>query len=575
MILSTFQSFFHRINRETWILIAMHGNAVLLFIHIFQIILSMKQNLRQLSLLTCIVMFSVIMMTSLGMSNTAFAEEYNFVAGIHSEITFHFRDGIETVNFPVFSTTSDLVSDSGASFEVEGVIGDNPHLHKALDEAYVYRMSKLTGGNAFEYNYRYFDVDVNVVQNTIVHGKNILKSFTYKNCEVDSYGLSTLTDDYESYLASNTGFAIVNNIEFRCGGAHINLEKLTSDLKLLEKSFTDYGILLPFKLAEDARTFLTFEFDNGAEKIESVIFTLTSGFNENDNSGASFQIITAVLPHPLIDNAIHKSKKVFGLPSSFNNDFDVSVEFVNDEEALRGLDFRNCIVSGYDILTLRDKEEGYTGKRGFATAEILDVDCSGLTPINPTFEKLSSTKESSLSLVNDVSHSYNMGTGPHMIATFDFDGGTEVIDFPEFYQGNLIAKANPTFELVGVPGVTPLLYDAVDQTATIGPKSTGVSSPSELFDVNLVLVYGDDVVRGFDYSKCRIVDYMIKTEHDLEESFYKGFALTNEFHFECLGYHPYDPKYDALFQVPKADTQSSIDWQSNQQSTWHASFRGS
>ena len=55
----------------------------------------------------------------------------------------------------------------------------------------------------------------------------------------------------------------------------------------------------------------------------------------------------------------------------------------------------NCIVSGYDILTLRDKEEGYTGKRGFATAEILDVDCSGLTPINPHFDKLSDDSEES------------------------------------------------------------------------------------------------------------------------------------------------------------------------------------
>jgi len=28
---------------------------------------------------------------------------------------------------------------------------------------------------------------------------------------------------------------------------------------------------------------------------------------------------------------------------------------------------------------------------------------------------------------------------------------------------------------------------------------------------------------------------------DLEESFYKGFAMTNEFYFECLGYRPIDP----------------------------------
>ena len=541
---------------------AVQCKAYLLLISFLCALQSMKIILEQLTTVTLLTL-SVFVLMSFEISDIVFAEEYNFVAGIHNEVTFHFRDGIETVNFPVFSTTTDIISNIGSSFEVEGVVGNNPLLHKALDEAYQYRMSTLTSSNSFDYNYRYFDIDVNVVQNG-----NILKSFEYNNCEISSYGLSTLNDDYESYLASNTGFAIVNNIEFKCSGVHINLENNVSNSILTPASFTDYGPL-PFKLAEDVRTFLTFEFDHGAEKIESVIFTLTSGFNEDDNSGANFQIITAVLPHPLIDNAIHKSQKVSGIESNFNEDFDVSVEFVNSEEKLRGLDFRDCVVSGYDIVTLRDKEEGYTGKRGFATAEILDVDCSGLTPSNPTFAKLSSKEPF---LITGVSHSYNMGSGPHVIATFEFDNGIEIVDFPEFNQGNLIAKANPTFNLVGIPSSTPLLYDVVDNTRSIGSKSTGASSLVNLFDVNLVLVYGDKIVRGFDYSNCRIVDYVVKTEHDAEESFYYGFALTNEFHFECTGYKPYDPNYDAMFSIPKANTESSIDWQNKQRASWSPSF---
>jgi len=507
-------------------------------------------------------------MTSQGLLNVAYAEEYDFVAGIQNEVTFYFRDGIETVNFPVFSTTSNFVSNIGSSFEVEGVVGNNPYLHRALDEAYYYRMSTLTGGNAFEYDYKIFDVNVNVIQN-----KNILKSFKYNNCQISTHRISTLTDDYESYLAPDTGFAIVNTIEFRCGGVHLNLENTESPLDSPSSSFTDYGSL-PFILAEDVRTFLTFEFDHGSEKIESVIFSLTTGFAETSNAGPSFQIITAVLPHPLIDNAIVKSQKVFGMSSTFNNDFDVSVEFVNSQETLRGLDFKDCIVSGYDILTLRDKEEGYTGKRGFATAEILDVDCSGLTPVNPLLDKLSDDEESNLQLSTTYKENlYNMGTGPHMIATFNFNSGIEIVDFPEFNQGNLIARANPTFQLVGVPSVTPLLYDVVDRTTRTGPNTSGVSALVELFDVNLVLVYDDDIVRGFDYTKCRIVDYIVKTEHDGEESFYKGFALTDEFYFECQGYKPFNPKYDALFDVPYADTESSLDWQEKQRSTWSPNFR--
>ena len=108
-----------------------------------------------------------------------------------------------------------------------------------------------------------------------------------------------------------------------------------------------------------------------------------------------------------------------------------------------------------------------------------------LNTINPTLEKLTDNYESG-SLVTSVTHDYNMGTGPHVIATFEFEDGIEVVDFPEFHQGNLIARANPSFELVGVPGATPLLYNAVDNTLQMG-ASTGVSGFEELFDVNIVL----------------------------------------------------------------------------------------
>ena len=167
-----------------------------------------------------------------------------------------------------------------------------------------------------------------------------------------------------------------------------------------------------------------------------------------------------------------------------------------------------------------------------------------------------------------------MGSGPHVIATFDFDTDLEVVDFPEFYQANSLGKANPTFSLVGVPSTTPLLYDAVDHTLDNPAKSTGINSLEGLFDVNLVLVNDGEVVRGFDYDQCHIVNYVVKTEHDLEESFYRGFALTNEFYFECLGYDPYDPAFDALSEIPKVQTRSSIDYQSEQRQSWGPGFTG-
>jgi hypothetical protein len=91
--------------------------------------------------------------------------------------------------------------------------------------------------------------------------------------------------------------------------------------------------------------------------------------------------------------------------------------------------------------------------------------------------------------------------------------------------------------------------------------------------VNIALVQGHDVNRAFDYSKCRIVDYVIKTEHDLEESFYNGFALTNEFHYECLVYEPSDKQYHSLFSTEKANTESTKDYNERQRSTWGPNFR--
>lgn len=120
-----------------------------------------------------------------------------------------------------------------------------------------------------------------------------------------------------------------------------------------------------------------------------------------------------------------------------------------------------------------------------------------------------------------------------------------------------------------------MLYAAVDQSIKNNLKSSGINSQTELFDVTLVLAYRDSVARSFDYTSCRIVDYIVKTEHDLEEIFYKGFTLTNEFYFECLGYAPSNPVYDALSEISKANTRSSVDWESEQCQSWGPNFRSS
>ena len=472
--------------------------------------------------------------------------KYDMVNDAHATLTFIFRDGVETHKFPVFKMTSDFVSNTGTTFKVQGVVKEAPHLHKALDESFNYRMM-MSSGASFEYDYRFFDVIIDI--STMDENIRILN---YGNCEILSYRVNTENDDYESYgFYSNTGFAVVDEIEFRCGGINFNDENNSRNASV-SSLLKDYG-QTPFKYAEDARVFITFKFDDGIEKIEFPIFELTTGFAENNDASPSFHVEDIIInKHTLLDDAINKARDVSKLPSSFNNDFDAVVEITNNGEIVRGLEFNECVISGFMIDTYQDKEEGYTGKRGFALIEKIDFTCGGLKPQNPSYENIRNDLPiwSSKKIVNEyMRNPYNMGTGPHTVAVFKFNEGEETIVFPLFKQGNTLDKANSSFELVGIPGQYPLLYNVVDDTKTGGSKTTGVNQQTKLFDVDINLMYGDKMVRGFNYVDCRSTDYIIKTQHDKEESFYKGFALTNEFHIECQGYHPHNPIFDAMNSI--------------------------
>ena len=155
---------------------------------------------------------------------------------------------------------------------------------------------------------------------------------------------------------------------------------------------------------------------------------------------------------------------------------------------------------------------------------------------------------------------YNFGAGPTPIATFIFDDGVEVIDFAVFEQlGDVYSRDNPSFELIGIPGNYPLLYGSMDHTLNIGPNTSGISANTELFDVDVDLMYGDKSVRGFNYNDCRVVLHFFETERDKEDGFFKGFVHENTFEFECRGYHPNNPVYDSMFEVEKADNKTSTD----------------
>ena len=152
-----------------------------------------------------------------------------------------------------------------------------------------------------------------------------------------------------------------------------------------------------------------------------------------------------------------------------------------------------------------------------------------------------------------------MANGLRVMTTITYNNGVETLEFPIFRQGNVLSKANPTFELEGIVGDYPFLYKRVDDNLKI-QSGSGANKMIELFDVDVNLVNGE-IVRGFNYSKCRVVDYVVASDMNKEESYIKGkFALENTFDFECQGYHPNNPMYDLMLNPnTKAETISSLD----------------
>jgi hypothetical protein len=479
----------------------------------------------------------------------AFAEEeeksgYKMAENVKAVMTFTFRDGVEIHEFPSFSMTTDFVSNTGTTFEVKGVIGESPHLHKALDESYKYRLMIDSANGGFDYDYRFFDVDVGFLRDDIV-----FSSIGYYNCEILAYSAETLNSgDYESYTSSKSGFAIVDDIDFRCGGLNSNNPV---DVSMYEGTFTDYTTVpLDYTFAEDVRTFVTFDFENGQERIEYHGFYINSGFGEEDDAGPEFSVERTLDYFPLLGKEIDTARKVSALPTSYNSDFNAKVEFVNGK-SLRTIDYTDCRINGADIETKSDKEESFTGKSGFAIVQNIDFACAGIDTTNTGYGNMAGTTKAWKTTMTESiapTHEYNVGQGATAMVTFTYSDGIEVINFPIFDQHNVLDKSYPTFTLEGIVGDFPMLYERVDENLSI--QSVQGSSYVENFDVDVSLMYGEETARVYNYSGCRVTDYDVNSAMNKEESYIKGkFAFENTFDFECKGYTPNSPVYDALFDT--------------------------
>ena len=120
------------------------------------------------------------------------------------------------------------------------------------------------------------------------------------------------------------------------------------------------------------------------------------------------------------------------------------------------------------------------------------------------------------------------------IITFTFRDGQEIIDFPLYDQGDVLSRLNPTFVLEGLVDNTPLLYSVIDGNLKI-QSQTGTNPTLSLFQVDVELMADGTHVRVFNYVDCRVTDYVVESDRDKKDGYFKGFALANIVNFECIG----------------------------------------
>jgi len=477
---------------------------------------------------------------------------YKRIDDIQTIFYFEYKDGVEILEFPVFQMLNNYANKNvSPSFSVQGVVGDAPHLHKALDEAFKYKANP-----SYEWNYQMAEVTVNFIKNG-----TIVKILQYHDCYVDDYKVKTLNDSYESYVVSNSGFVIIDDIVFQCGGLN-STENLSPNNMSMENNSPKYDYT-PFSYAENVRALITFEFDEGTEVIEFPYLQTNTGFEESiDNVRPGFSVEGILQKHLLLDKAIEKSRSNNRIGYGVNTDFESTVEIKKDETVLRTIEYKDCRVSSDRIITQTDLEEGFTGKSGFAYVEQIDFECIGLDTINDAYEEIKNNSRGKIaSQVSKTfpTHEYPISNGPRAIATFSYDNGIEVINFPIFNQGKIMQKSGHTFELSGIVGNYPMLYKMVDENLAL-TSTTGSNNFLNLFQVDIDLFYNDKIMRGFNYVDCRVINYDIETQRKGEESYFKGFALSNILNFECQGYHPNNPIYDEKFNnFSKSKTVSSTD----------------
>lgn len=203
------------------------------------------QKLKMTSIIAAIAIAAVTL--SLGLIQTQIAPAqaaappqgngvYVFGEGVNPQVTFTFKDGVETDDFQMFDMTSGLFGTSATGFTqtrsspeftLARIVGNTPLLHKAVDQTY-----ENGGKSIVDYPFKQFDVTVNTNQ-----AGTPQKTFAYKGCFMTNYKVNTRTDNEEGYVTGGkTGFAVVETYTFACNGLQLLSPDYDAMIKEQEKA---------------------------------------------------------------------------------------------------------------------------------------------------------------------------------------------------------------------------------------------------------------------------------------------------------------------------------------------------
>jgi len=139
--------------------------------------------------------------------------------------------------------------------------------------------------------------------------------------------------------------------------------------------------------ANDVAIRTVFEFRAGIEESDGFqAYTQMSGFDRFESPTFKLEgVMDFDRPYlyEAVDMAFYR-----GISDKQHNfaQFDVDVYLHKDGITLRHFKYVDCSVSDYKVVTLFDKEEGWTTSKGFATIDEFEFECAGYKPNNPIYD---------------------------------------------------------------------------------------------------------------------------------------------------------------------------------------------